>query len=956
MRRAAWFSALAVAAWLPSLPVCAGDAPVGVRVGNHPNRGRVVFDLTAGSRYEVESGQERLVLHFSDVGRLDLSGAQRPPRNVLAVTAVEGGASITYRAGARPRVYRLGTRLVIDVEDPAIQASVASVPATRERAVPTQPAVAANVRNGARTASGRAPLEAAVKPLTVPAPRSSAVSPDAPLAVQAAPVPMLTSTDLAAPNGLAVRIVAPAGRGRSLSVSWADPPGVAVFRRGEWLVVVFDISKDLDLRALRDDAMFGRAEAQRLVDASVLRLPIAAPAVLIPRRDGNTWSFEPAHEAEAGHSMAVEADAGPPPRLSLRAASTGRAVTMADPETGLPLLVGTVAEAGQSMPQLRRMPQADLLPTMLGSAVLARSDKLTLTSLQDRFLLAGGMQGLRLGPNAGAAFDAEAVAMSRVFDFPHRSLASLQERLRAQQASVADLPPLARGRARRDAASTLLSMGLPQEAQSTLAIGFREDPRLREDAVAVALHGIAALLAGREAEARDLEVAALPRSDEAALWRAVLLASQGRGAEAARAIVMGLPLLLAYPDLLRPRILPLAAEALVEGNELTAARRLFEAAGSDRALDFALGLLKEREGNNAQALSLFDSVARGRDRLQRAKALRHGIELRLAVGEYDAGKAAAALEAALYAWRGDAEEITVRKRVAQLRSTAGDHRGAMAILQEATALAPDQAAAFRSLIQEQLVAAIQQEPPLAAVALLDSHKDLLPGGSEGEALTALLADRLSALDLPDRAASVLEQALAATSGLPRARLSTTLARVRLGEGDGQGALAALDGAVEEEVPEPLRRERRMLRARAEAGRGDLRAAEGLLRPLGGEGLGVLAGLQAAAQDWSGAADTMARIADTLPPLPTSLGEGDRLTLVRLAAFAALSGDQGRLASLRKKFAPRLSEGSLSEAFLLLTAERLQGLADLPRLQRELDFMRQLPDRLEPLRTAGLSAG
>ena len=40
---------------------------------------------------------------------------------------------------------------------------------------------------------------------------------------------------------------------------------------------------------------------------------------------------------------------------------------------------------------------------------------------------------------------------------------------------------------------------------------------------------------------------------------------------------------------------------------------------------------------------------------------------------------------------------------------------------------------------------------------------------------------------------------------------------------------------------------------------------------------------------------------------------------------------------------------LAEAFAVLTSDPLRGVADLPRLQREIGVLRQLPSRLEALR-------
>jgi hypothetical protein len=45
----------------------------------------------------------------------------------------------------------------------------------------------------------------------------------------------------------------------------------------------------------------------------------------------------------------------------------------------------------------------------------------------------------------------------------------------------------------------------------------------------------------------------------------------------------------------------------------------------------------------------------------------------------------------------------------------------------------------------------------------------------------------------------------------------------------------------------------------------------------------------------------------------------------------------------------MADGPLAEVFGVLTSDPLRGVADLPRLQRELGAMRLLPSRLEALR-------
>ncbi|MBW8269825.1 hypothetical protein [Caldovatus aquaticus] len=756
-------------------------------------------------------------------------------------------------------------------------------------------------------------------------------------------------------------VPAPEAPGRALLLPFGPEVGAAAFRRGDAAIVVFDAAAPLDLGALAGDPLFGAAEAWTSGDATVLRLRLAAPARLVPRPapDRGGWLVEARPEGLPGLRVLVPEAEPEPPRLVIRAARPGRAVVLADPATGAPLLVGTVREGGQALLLARRGAQFDLLPSALGAVVLARSDALVLRAGPDRFTLsAAGGAALILGEAwRTPPLAAEAAAMSRVLDLRPAGGPTLAARLRDLRGAIAAAPPLARAPLRREATETLLALGLAPEAQAMASLAFQEAPQARDDPRLLLAHGAAALLAGRIAEAAPaLEDHRLPETDETLLWRGLLAAARDGAAEAAPALAATAPLLLTYPEALRARLLAPAAEALIEAGgapALALARRLLEGDEAAPGLALARARLAEAEGRVEEALAGYDAVARGRDRLARARAIRRAVELRLATGALDAAGAAAALEAALYAWRGDALEREARMRLAALKRQAGDAEGAFVLLQEVEAQSPADAAALRPLLREALLEAMAKVPPLAAVALADARRDLLPeAGEEGVAAVTLLADRLVALDLTERAAGLLHEA-AAGSATPAARaaLGTRLAALRLREGDAAGALAALEETAAEPLPAPLATEREVLRARALARRGDRDAAAALLRGLGAAGAAPLAELLAEAEDWPGAAAALAaHLAATLPASPAPLAPEHRRALARLAAFAALAGDEARLAALRADYGARMRDGPLAETFAMLTADPPRGLADLPRLQRELELIRALPSRLEALRT------
>ncbi|MBL6454118.1 hypothetical protein JMJ55_02210 [Belnapia sp. T6] len=891
-------------------PAAAGaEGAVGIRVGNHPNHGRVVFDWPAPPGYQAEQAEGAVVLRFPPGSAIDLAGARRPPRNVLGVTAEGEAIRIALRPGARTRIFRVGPKVVVDALDPApAQGQVQG-----QSPPPTQPAQAAR---------------------PAPPPATSAPAP----VVAAAPAPTEP------PAASAPRAVRPG------PVALPFPPGTgaAVLRRGGQLLALFDSAAPLDLAALRARPGLATLEAEALPGATLLRLPLAPEPPLL-RREGAGWVLDPAG-AGAGQPMPVEAEGGAASRLLLRAATPGRVVPLTDPESGLPLLVGTVRAGADHQPTARRLPELDLPPTLLGLAVLARSDRVTLRAGEGRFLIGAG-EALALDP--AAVGPAPAMAPTRIFDLPNLPPAQLLDRLRALQASIAAAPPLTRLPLRRAAGETLLALGLPQEAQSMLDLAGTEDPRAAGDAPLAALTAAAALLAGRLPQAAALRNDAQPASDEVTLWRAALAAAEGEPARAAPGFAATLPLLFDYPEALRARLLPRAALALAEAGALDPLRQLLDRAGPLPTLALPRAMLAEAEGQAEAALAAYDTIAAGRDRPARARALRRAVELRLANGKLDAAGAARALDATLFAWRDEAEEIAARLRLAELRRDSGDASGALALLRETEALFPDQAARLRPAIGAAFLAALAQEPPLAAVALFDAYPAWLPEGSAGEAALLALADRLAALDLGDRAAALLGRAAVQGGGPGRAALGLRQAGLLLAEGNATAALAALEASATPELPASLLEARSLLQAQADVRLGRGEAAEARLRALGVAGAEALAQLLAERGDWAGAAAAFAQhLRDTLPAMPAPLTEAQQRLLLRQAAMLVLAGDEAALATLRAESASRLSPGPLAAGFILLTAERLRGLADLPRLQRELSLFRTMPARLEALRAGG----
>ena len=502
----------------------------------------------------------------------------------------------------------------------------------------------------------------------------------------------------------------------------------------------------------------------------------------------------------------------------------------------------------------------------------------------------------------------------------------------------------------------MVALGMGAEAESLIQLALADDPRAATADLA-GLGAIAALIAGRAAESAPLDDPALTGTDEIALWRAVRAARLHEGApEAAAVFANTLPLLLSYPAALRGRVLPLAAETMALGGAAPAAQKLVASRPEDPTLAFARALLLAGKGDADGALTVFDALAKGRDQYDGARAAEQAIELRLKSGKITPAEAADGLEKQFLAWRGDGRELRLRLRVVDLRTGAGQFRPALALLRETASGWPDQRQPLRARMGAVFGALLEQDgskavSPLDLVTLAGDNADVLPEGAEGEKLAGLLADKLAALDLPRRAAPVLQKLMQASAGPARAAYGARLAEVQLRDGDPAAAQQALaDSRVDGLAPELLGR-RTLLAARILARQGKPADATTLLAGLDDPSADELrADIAESAKDWGGAESALQAMVTRGVPGAGNLDDAQQSLLLRYASAASQAGDTATLRALREREGKRMQGGKLGGMFRLLTADPVKSVADLPRAAAEAALARGIPGGLQAMRT------
>lgn len=964
------------------------SAPAAIRTGVHPGFGRVVIDVGHRTAFTQTRDGDRLTLSFGP--GVALGAAVHAPNNVRMLETDQGHAALTLAAGATARVYWFGTSLVIDVFDPAAaephaaaaapppgrmpaplpapssatpdaRARAAATPITPSRLPPARPIPdAIPPKLAAATPAPAAPAPSA--PAAAAEPAGTPASPVQPSPIQAPPVAAAESGPIAL---MPIRAAPLSNAGAALSIPFGANASAAAFRRGDTAIVVFDERRPIDLAAVHDDPLFGSATVQLLPAATVLRLPLPAGRSLALTQTPQAWRIGIVDSVLPRQAVVPQTRDG---RVMLPIDAPGDVVSIADPQTGATLLVGTQHVTSQAVPAVHRTPDFDLLPTWQGVVVEPIDDSIVMQATPGGLVLSAGDQRLSLSPSSPTlAVLANAAGLTRRFDLRALPPQVLGQRLADQIEAAALAPPLSRGPLRRDAAMTLIALGWGLEAGAMLRLASADDPAIANAADTVGLTAIAALLAGHPAEADGITDPRLNGTDEVTLWRAVRDATLRRDPDqAAGGFAATLPLILAYPEGLRRRLLPLALETMVEGGQTGPAARVLAARADDPSLALAGAMLRASNGDTDGALAAYDALAKGADRRLYALAATRAVELRLTAGRISTGQAADALDSLLYSWRGGKRELALRERVAELRQMSGAWRAALAMLRETETLFPDDRAEIHARLKTCFAALLHDDAldhiaPLDLVALVDDNADLLSDGPEAEALQEHLADRLVALDLPQRAMPVLEKLIKlAPTPVGRAQFGTRLAALRLREDDPKGALAALSASDIQDLPARMVETRALLAARARASLGDPTGAAAALAAVDTPAAAAArAAILEQAKNWPAAEQALRDyVAKTIPEPdildPKPLTEDQQRTLVRYATAAAQAGDDATLAQLRTHYASRMPQGAFADMFRLLTAQPVTSVADLPRVGQENVLAHDLEKSLGVLKAPSLT--
>lgn len=735
-------------------PTSVAAAPeLGVRIGNHPDYDRIVFDWRDPVEFKVTPGPGEARVQFSRPVRIDDADVRRQLpealRGFASQTTGDGTvATIPLPPGRSVDAFRSGSKVVVDVRRDGKGQTAAAGPAAAPAKTPPAKAPPAQANPPSLPPAQAAAAPAAKAPAAptgalMPAPRAAPtprIADTAPLpsSPQAAPAgtgaagtaPPSAAEAPSTPGGVVsfkragtgtisgppLKVVASvANEALSMRFEWDEPVAAVVFPRAGYVWAAFDRAATFDFSAVAgaNNQIVGQPEQIPVDVGSALRVPVVEGVNPRVWRDGNAWVLDLQPQASRPDvPLRVDAQMVSPqgPRLFVSLEGIGRPIVVLDPEVGDGLFLVPITTLSRGIDGDRSYPELTILASVQGLVVRPRRDGVEVRVLPDGVALTtdGGL--LLSGPAprsgtesfSGRGFDGMPAGLppGRIFDMSNWRLgdaAAFQERRQALQLRISEATSISRSGPRLELAQFYFARGLAAEAIGLLRTIEQSDEDLAKRPDVKALRGASDFMLGRYAEAAEsLSDPNLNGFSEAELWRGAAAAAQGKWNEAVEHFARAGEIPGGYPRNYTTELALLAAEAAIRAGDYRGAGSFLDVIaegsptpGEKARIDFLRARVLMASGDRETALDIWRNLANGDDRWARVRSERALIEDALAQNQISNQEAADRLDLLRYAWRGDRLEFELLRELGQLRLGQNEYEQGLDALRQAVTFFPN---------------------------------------------------------------------------------------------------------------------------------------------------------------------------------------------------------------------------------------------------------------------------
>ncbi len=946
-----------------SLPV------LNVRTGSYPTFTRLVFDWKSQVPYAVFPGAGKIGVRFETQAKPDLSDIARfaPAWVKNAGWKIEGkGTLVEFEIDSDSGYhdFRDGNKVVLDILAPKTDAKAyippgSSTPQPVSAMKSGKPTAAISQAQANTIADTAAKLAAKNAP---PAPAEPEKK-DEPAPVTEAKADVKSPTDETDADAKAAQQAIEQAAdtmqatdsivtkdGVDLTFKGAGVRGSAVFIRGLSAWIVLQGAPGFDAAALK--AALGNFPAG--IDAAsgegvaTLRITLKQPAQIAARAIGADLKVVIASSlSDTPIAIGFARNQDDPSRASLTTVLPGaeRAIPMLDPVTGDTLTV-IPAAAGRAMLVQRSYVEFAALKTASGIVLMPHVDDLDVKVTPARVTITRP-GGLALTPPQMPVSESPAMLaqkgdgpsflpLTKWAETKGGSFLATERRLRQ---AAADLKPESANPARLALARFYLGNGFAAEALGLINLMQDSDPALQGDRQLATMRAAADFMMGRYTAAHnDIAGAAFDSDRHASFWRGLIEAARENWPAAHTAIAQAMPVMRKYPLEWQARAHIADAQAAIGIGRL----ELADAALARIPKDLPKKLMLETELVRARILAmenrykasavLFDGIIKVNDPQTSAQAIFYKTDAALRAGAITPSMAINELEKLRYRWRGDALEMTTLRKLASLYFAQQNWRSGMRTLRVASESFPNNDLAHKA--QDDMRAAFvdlflngkaDKMKPVDALALFYDFQDLMPIGSDGDAIIRNMADRLVAVDMLGEASTLLKhQVDERLEGVARAQVAARLAMVQLMDRKPQDALDTLRSTRITGLPDDTNHTRMLLEARALAALKEWDNALDLIAVDDAADTRTLrADIYWESGKWALAGQNAEALLDLLADGDAPFSTDERKLVLRAGISYSLANDQASLDRLKSRFADKMKNTSDAAAFAVVT-ERIDS--------------------------------
>ena len=759
-----------------------------------------------------------------------------------------------------------------------------------------------------------------------------------------------------------------------LTFDFSSPTAAAVFDRADTLWLVFDSKADIDLSALSNEATrtIRSAELTRAPDADIVRIKLDRPRLASVDADGPAWTLEIGDQVAAPtHALDLDRSLVGTNRstMSIPLEAPHALHRITDPEARDQLLVVTAFPPARGVIHKQSFVEFSALATQQGVAIVPLADDINMALSPGKIVisrpggltLSSSLQSLLRGTGLHPlTFDPQLWGFDRKGSYETR-----QSQLIAAAAAA---PESKRLGPRLDLARFYLARSMYAEAKGVLDVVMAEQRPDSEDVTPRVLRAVTEIMLNRaDAALKDLNDPGVGDQHDAALWRALAYARQGKWGEAHESFkavdsdVATLPIELqrfALKEELRASI-EVGDFASAE-NELNDLQTIGIPQDLQASIAVLAGRLDEGLGRQEDALAAYRAAADSPDRPAAAQGRLRETALRYSLGDLKRDEVIADLESLTTVWRGDETEIEALRLLARLYTEEHRYRDSFYVMRSAMAAHPDwdmtrriQEEAAKTFDELFLAGKGDAMAPIDALSLFYDFRELTPVGSRGDEMIRRLADRLVAVDLLDQAARLLQyQVDKRLQGAARSEVATRLAVIYLMNRKADKALAVLRASRSGELSTELRDERLLLEARALSDLGRHAVALEVIAGIKGPvAIRLRSDIYWAAHKWRESAEQIELLHGNRWRQWQPLTDVERSDILRAEIGYALADDKLDMQRFRDRYAPKMAGTPDARAFEIVSAPLGSGGEDFTAIARAAaasdtldDFLRDMKGR------------